>query len=133
MDISSILEGTTDPPILPRSLSPCLPSCCSLPRLDMSSAHIYTSQKPVLTSLQPNISHSLFDQFQPPTFSSQSLNSQLPPDHQQHSQSTPSLARGTTVHGSANERPTPSNSRSLKSSAKNKQFKWSCEGDATII
>ncbi|KAI5245811.1 hypothetical protein E4T43_02986 [Aureobasidium subglaciale] len=139
MDISSLLEGARDPP----TSSP-YPSNNSLPRLDMDSGYTRNSQ-PSLMPLQPSIQQQLPSRFQPPTFSSQGFNPQLPPYHQQQSfgqlppittqnqRLPPPPVNGYTANGPVNKRLAPSGPHPSESPAKKKQSKWSPEEDAAII
>ncbi|THY99150.1 hypothetical protein D6C95_04598 [Aureobasidium pullulans] len=150
MDISSLLEGSRDPPARsPGSISR-YPSNNSLPRLDMDSGYIHNTQQqqqqqPNLMPLQPNIQQSLPTRFQPPSFSSQGFNPQLPPYHQQQSfgqlppittqdqRLPPPPVNGYTANGPVNKRLAPSGPHPSESPAKKKQSKWSPEEDAAII
>lgn len=150
MDISSLLEGSRDPPARsPGSVSR-YPSNNSLPSLDMDSGYIHNTQQqqqqqPNLMPLQPSIQQSLPTRFQPPSFSSQGFNPQLPPYHQQQSfgqlppittqdqRLPPPPVNGYTANGPVNKRLAPSGPHPSESPAKKKQSKWSPEEDAAII
>jgi hypothetical protein len=145
MDISSLLEGSRDPPVpSPGSVSR-YPTNNSPPRLDLDSSYSHSTQQPSLMPLQSSIQQSLPTRFQPPTFSSQSFNPQLPPHHQQRSfgqlppittrvQRLPSSpVNAYTANGPVNRRLAPSGPHLSESPAKKRQSKWSLKEDAAII
>ncbi|KAI4718946.1 hypothetical protein E4T48_04808 [Aureobasidium sp. EXF-10727] len=144
MDISSLLEGSRDPPVPSPGSSSRFPTSNSLPRLDMDSGYTHSTQ-PNLMPLQPSIQQSLPTRFQPPTFSSSSFNPQLPPYHQQQNfgqlppittqdqRLPPPPVNGYTANGPVNKRLAPSGPHPSESPAKKKQSKWSPEEDAAII
>ncbi|KAI4850120.1 hypothetical protein E4T44_02933 [Aureobasidium sp. EXF-8845] len=148
MDNSCLLEGSGDPPARSPGAISRYPSNNSLPRLDTDSGYTHNTQKqqqPNLMPLQPSIQQSLPTRFQPPTFSSQNFNPQLPPYHQQRSfgqlppittqdqRLSPPPVNGYTANGPVNKRLAPSGPRPSESPAKKKQSKWGPEEDATIV
>jgi hypothetical protein len=148
MDISCLLEGSNDPPARSPGAVSRYPSTNSLSILDTDSGNTHNTHKQQQSNwmiLQPSIQQSLPTRFQPPTFSSQNFNPQLPPYHQQRSfgqlplittqdqRLSPPPVNGYIANCPVNKRLASSGPRPSESPAKKKQSKWSHEEDATIV